>query len=453
MAKPLSSSRLFNDSSLISHWRLDGNSLDAKGRNDGTDTAMSYSAGQFSSGADFNGSTSAIIPTENTSLALQYFTISMWVKPSTNQVSRIFYSKYTNSPGEKGIGFGISDGTNNVIKFYMTDGTNTNNLESTVALANSVWSHVVIVYNGTTKYIYINGVYNTSVGWTHDASYTGAVASIGTLGNKLAQFFNGSIDDVAVFNRALTAWEIQSLYLGVFPYELNSIFINDANLIHYWRFESDYTSLRTANTATTRGTGNGFLAGVFGNAASNGGSGGLDIANTNLQQQAFTISAWIYFNANQTSKIFMSCYDAPGGVTNGWGVGVSDSSANVVKFFTSKTGGNNNLESLGGAISNLNWHHIAFTFDGTTKSIYIDGVFNTSVGWANTINYSTINGTIGYLKENGGASQILNGNIDDLAFFSRALTATEISDLYNGNLTNIFKPAKVNQAINRSNTY
>ena len=60
MFRPLSATKFINDANLVSYWKLDGNSNDSKGSNNGTDTGMSYSAGLFDSAGVFNGSSSNI---------------------------------------------------------------------------------------------------------------------------------------------------------------------------------------------------------------------------------------------------------------------------------------------------------------------------------------------------------------------------------------------------------
>jgi hypothetical protein len=75
--------------------------------------------------------------------------------------------------------------------------------------SNSSWHHVVGTQTGTTATVYIDGV----------QCNTGAVTAInnGTDTVEIGRFrggyyFNGKIDDVRIYNRALTAEEVQSLY-------------------------------------------------------------------------------------------------------------------------------------------------------------------------------------------------------------------------------------------------
>ena len=87
--------------------------------------------------------------------------------------------------------------------------------------------------------------------------------------------------------------------------------------------------------------------------------------------------------------------------------------------------------SAGGAISSVvgdwdnEWHHIAFTYEGTNGTLYFDGV---SVG-TGTITQPI--GTSVYLYR-VSPDLYPNGSIDDLAIFNRALTSIEIANIHNG---------------------
>lgn len=87
-----------------------------------------------------------------------------------------------------------------------------------------------------------------------------------------------------------------------------------------------------------------------------------------------------------------------------------------------------------GSITNTNWHHIVATYDGTQSGkIYIDGVNNvTSPGSCKNIigaiRDSTNNFVIGSLE--GGILPV-NGSLDDVRIYNRALSAGEVLDLYN----------------------
>jgi hypothetical protein len=77
------------------------------------------------------------------------------------------------------------------------------------APAANVWTHVAGTYDGTTLRLYINGVQVASVNRTGPIATSTGPLRIG--GNSLwGEFFQGRIDEVRVYNRALTPAEIQT---------------------------------------------------------------------------------------------------------------------------------------------------------------------------------------------------------------------------------------------------
>ncbi|MGH7255973.1 MAG: LamG domain-containing protein, partial [Nitrospirales bacterium] len=75
------------------------------------------------------------------------------------------------------------------------------------------WTHAVGTYDGTTERLYINGVLSNSF----DAAVPGLpqedASVIGYWPSAVSDFFNGRVDDVRIYNRALTDDEIKRLYV------------------------------------------------------------------------------------------------------------------------------------------------------------------------------------------------------------------------------------------------
>lgn len=77
------------------------------------------------------------------------------------------------------------------------------------------------------------------------------------------------------------------------------------------------------------------------------------------------------------------------------------------------------------------WTHVVGTFDGTTWSIYLNGSLdNSNVAAAPIATTRPI--FVGAVDNQGTPVQFWDGNIDDVRFYGRALTADEVSDLYGG---------------------
>jgi hypothetical protein len=178
---------------LVKHYKFDegsGTSLtDSVGSNNGTISGATWTTGKIGGALSFDGNDQVTVA--NQSLAAQ-FTVSAWVKwNGTNGTvfdvsNRIFYL-------ENG-GFG----------FWNNGSTGSGDFGQ---VPTGSWQHIAYVYNGSTLAGYINGV---SSGSFSSSISTGSGVAI--IGNGGSDFFNGQIDELRVYNRALSAQEITDIY-------------------------------------------------------------------------------------------------------------------------------------------------------------------------------------------------------------------------------------------------
>ena len=217
----LSSHYLFSDANLVAYYQFEGSSADSKGSNTGTDTAITYNmaSGRFGQGASFNGTTSKIaLTTEQTATV---GTFSCWFKVTSAAVLGL-YSQGKSAGGDTDrIHFEINAGK---LKLTTVQSSTTTTSVATNALFNdNLWHHGVITVDdaGNKLFVdgaqqavtYTNGSASTSV-WFGDISSVTDTKDIGTLNinGVFFNFFSGTMDEVAIFSRALTLGEIQSLY-------------------------------------------------------------------------------------------------------------------------------------------------------------------------------------------------------------------------------------------------
>jgi hypothetical protein len=77
------------------------------------------------------------------------------------------------------------------------------------ALSLGQWSHVAVIFNGTQAQFYVNGTLVATRPVAASITARGNQLRIGADANT-QQFYRGMIDDLRVYNRALTASEVQS---------------------------------------------------------------------------------------------------------------------------------------------------------------------------------------------------------------------------------------------------
>jgi hypothetical protein len=97
---------------------------------------------------------------------------------------------------------------------YMKSATTVGLLDSESPVVMNKWTHIALVQDGTNVDIYVNGVSeNNSSDAVAPALSNPPNATIGTyFYGGPTSFFNGTIDDVRIYNRALSAEEIQAIY-------------------------------------------------------------------------------------------------------------------------------------------------------------------------------------------------------------------------------------------------
>jgi hypothetical protein len=220
---------------------------------------------------------------------------------------------------------------------------------------------------------------------------------------------------------------------------INSL-ITDANLKAYYRFElatlaDDYTANNHDLTAISVpvADSNGKYGGAVafdGNDAYSA-TDGADFKPTT----AFTVSAWVKTSAAAYQEIFQSFSLN----TNSAGFYIEvrdDGKLGAVSGKNTGTTPNTDYKIIvsDSTVNDGNWHHIAYTWNGTHLNLYVDGVVDaTTAAWANAPAFAATNYIRVGCKNCDGSNDIFFiGSLDDVAFIKdEALTAGQILQLYN----------------------
>ncbi|MBI4227700.1 MAG: LamG domain-containing protein, partial [Candidatus Omnitrophica bacterium] len=203
---------------LVSHWKMDEGTGtiagDNTGLNAGTLSGATWStSGKYGKALSFDGvddyvsvpAAAALDPGSGNQ------TIAAWIKTSSATDQAITYKETSGAPSNQ-VNFRVlADGK---LRLNVSDGTTNGWVDtSTATVANGTWRHVAAVWtNGGTVQFYVDGTAaSATVG---SALPTGAVTTTGSLyiGSRIddaASFrFNGLIDDVQIYNVALTAAQV-----------------------------------------------------------------------------------------------------------------------------------------------------------------------------------------------------------------------------------------------------
>lgn len=170
-----------------------------------------WTTGKVGQSLTFNGSNQAVSVSSGSSMNIETVTVEGWFK--TSQAPAADISLIEKWGGTGVYPYAIRLTSTGKAAFVASDGTNTPVAASTTSINNGAWNHVIgtRTKNGDMK-IYINGVLEATVTDTTTVATTNTTAV--TLANRSdgVQYFNGSLDELKIFNRALTATEIKAEY-------------------------------------------------------------------------------------------------------------------------------------------------------------------------------------------------------------------------------------------------
>ena len=200
---------------LKAYYKLDSNANDSLGNYNGTASNVSWVAGKIGQAGSFNGSNSRII-LPNSAKGGNSLTICLWVKFSSLSSNICLYS-------ESGYAYiSIDILTSGKLRFNnKTSATSLSNFESSSGLfSTGSWYHLIYSYNSSTGYLegYINNtkVINQYRGGSQsyytETNSNAIGAYVHSNGTSYAANMNGLIDEVGIWDRALSAGEVAELY-------------------------------------------------------------------------------------------------------------------------------------------------------------------------------------------------------------------------------------------------
>lgn len=178
---------------------------DVSGHNHtGTLSNATWTTGKNGGGISFSGNANSYIdiPNESDFDLTTNFTVSLWMKTST------FGSAWAALVSKGDSSWSLTRyNTANTLDFN-TFSPSANDLQGTVNVASNTWHHVAIVYDGATKKLYVDGAVDAQASFTQTLSTNNFPVRIGGNAEYTTGTFNGSVDDVRIYNKALTQAEI-----------------------------------------------------------------------------------------------------------------------------------------------------------------------------------------------------------------------------------------------------
>jgi hypothetical protein len=200
----------------VAHWKFDEGSgttaYDSAGNNEGTVYGAQWTTGQVDGALDFDGVDDYVDMGDQTKLeGFSEVSIAAWIY-WTGSVYNYFIA------GKEGV-YKIDVHWSH-IRFVTGNDWAGTILTSSEPIQQNTWYHIAATYDGAIKHVYINGIkdensVSTSSGGvgTNTKKFTIGVLHTGAW----YYYFKGIIDEVAIYNRALSAEEIWQLYQRDLP--------------------------------------------------------------------------------------------------------------------------------------------------------------------------------------------------------------------------------------------
>jgi hypothetical protein len=158
----------------------------------------------------FNGSNQYLSASDNINYSNNAFTVSAWIKPNNITTCR---QTIVSSKEAQGAGFVLAqpEGACNKIRLWANINGVWQYVDTASTITTGQWYHVAGTFNGSALTIYLNSI-PTTASFSGTLSNASGPTTIGARNSNDQHFFNGLIDEVRIYNRALDSTEIQQLY-------------------------------------------------------------------------------------------------------------------------------------------------------------------------------------------------------------------------------------------------
>ncbi|MBI5632123.1 MAG: Ig-like domain-containing protein [Nitrospirae bacterium] len=251
--------------------------------------------------------------------------------------------------------------------------------------------------------------------------------------NPSGHYFNGLIDDVRIYDTALSAAEIQALYYSYSQLE--------TGLVSYYKLDEASGTAVSDSIGANNGavTGSVITVGKLNNARSFSAGNYVTIPHSASIDAftAFTLSAWVY--PTNLAPAGWNTIISKGGTASHWPhyamiLNSNGTIGDVIHIYSNEGSGNPCIINTSPAITSNTWHHITFVHEGTgtdQTKLYQNGSL---IGQCTLMNPTATSEPLYISRWRVNADLTFFGTIDEVGIWNRALTALEVSDLFNGGI-------------------
>ncbi|MGZ5482374.1 MAG: beta strand repeat-containing protein [Pyrinomonadaceae bacterium] len=421
-------------SGMLAWYPGDGNANDIQGptfENGTLQGGATFATGKVNQAFSFGGGSNDGVLT---SLTLNYSngaTLDAWIKTSDSEAGAVV-SDGGGSSGNNGMGLFVESGQ---VKLYGSNGAGLNFVVTGTNVADSNWHHIAGTWTGTTApndvKLYVDGVEvatGTAVATVGDGMVPFSIGGDPAPPSVDFNNFNGLIDEVEIFNTAVSAPDIVAIYNASFAGKCRTCTTPPTGMVSWWPSEGNANDIAGPNNGTFAAST--YAAGKVGQAFSfDGVDDQVSVphnANQNTGSQ-ITIDAWVNPTSSGSGRPILQKRSAGnvGGYT--FETGATGELYFVIWIGGTPTG--HDLVTPANVTVNGVWQHVAATYDGATMKIYVNGVEKASRSSSGAIDAVTDPIVIG--RNVVSPFQAWHGGIDEIELFNRALSQPEIAALTN----------------------
>ncbi len=199
---------------LVSWWPGDGSANDIAGSNRGTlRNGVAFAAGKVGPTFIFDGVNDSILVENSASLNLNEHTIDAWINPGVQQGSPFHGIVVKQNGDNSGRNYYLGLRSDGRVHYSIAFASTTQFIDSLATVPTDTWTHVAATFDGGVMRLFINGQESASLSVGNVIpSKTTQPLLIGHTNENAATFFKGLIDEIELFNRALSAGEIQAIF-------------------------------------------------------------------------------------------------------------------------------------------------------------------------------------------------------------------------------------------------
>ena len=326
------------------------------------------------------------------------------------------------------------------------------------ASGTSVWNHVAMVQDGTSPVLYINGVEvaQTITDATDTTDWMETLTGLDNArigcrnrnNNGNVNHFDGSISDVRIYNRALSAAEIADIYDDYKP--IVKVGALRKGLVGHWTLDDKQSKSDTVVADATIYENNGTMTSMtfsgnettdrHGQTRALNFDGAADYINIASGSElditdALTVSAWAKWDVDNDKTTIVSKWGNSDSNRFSWILFANWFADGRVDFLVSGNGTSyTTANSPNGSVVSGQWYYITGVYDGSSVELYIDGILQeTTPGAPSALKITSTPVAIGIDYDTGTGDnpyRHFDGSISDLRIYNRALSVAEVEMLY-----------------------